>query len=80
MKEIPILKENDYLKENEEFWKSFRQNITEALKVPEEKLDKTKENIYLLAKKIGIKPTARYFSIEPSQVRYYIKQIEKTQN
>ena len=46
------------------------------IKEDKEKLEKTPDNIYKLAKEIGVKPTARYFDIQPSQVRYYIKKLE----
>ena len=76
MIEIPTLKKDDYLKQDKTFWKNFRNEITKALKEPGVKLPKNAKNIYKLSQKIGIKPTARYFNIEPSQVRYYIKKYK----
>lgn len=58
------------------YWKEYRKNLTEMLKEKQEKLEKTPENIYNMAKKSGVKPTARYFNIQPVQVRYYIKKFE----
>ena len=58
------------------YWKEYRKNLTEMLKEKQEKLEKTPENIYNMAKKSGVKPTARYFNIQPVQVRYYITKFE----
>ena len=43
-----------------------------------QKIEKTTENIYKMAKKNGIKSTARYFNIYPSTVRYHIKKYENS--
>lgn len=77
--ELPELQSKDYLEKGYEFWKNYRITLTEIIKMSEkeEKLDKNPENIIMLAKKQGIKPTARYFNIEPSQVRYYLKKYDK---
>ena len=74
------LKSDDYLKQDATFWKEYREQLYQILFFEEEKLEKTPENIYKKAKEIGIKPTARYFNIQPCQVRYYIKKIEKNSN
>lgn len=74
---LPKLEPDDYLKKDYEFWRNFRIILTEELKKEEEQLEKTPENIVKLAKEIGIKPTARYFDIYPSQVRYYIKKLSE---
>ena len=76
MTNIPKLNKDDYLKKDQMFWKDIRIKITKTINEPEEKIEKNKENIYKMVKEIGIKPTARYFNIQPSQVRYYIKKIE----
>lgn len=72
---LPELKPKDYLEKDYEFWKNYRIILTKITSESEkiDKLEKTPENIFLLAQKQGIKPTARYFNIEPSVVRYYIK-------
>ena len=62
------------------YWKEFRQDLTQKLK-KEEKIEyKTKEEkniaIYNMAKTSGIKATARYFNINPSSVRYWVKKFE----
>jgi hypothetical protein len=58
-----------------EFWKNYRIILTQIIHELEkkEKIEKTPENIVMMAKEQGVKPTARYFEIQPSQVRYYIK-------
>lgn len=73
--QLPKLKSNDYLNKDYEFWKNYRITLTKIIKEQENeiKLEKTPENIIMLAQKQGVKPTARYFNIQPSQVRYYIK-------
>ena len=76
MIKLTKLEKDDYLKKDAIFWKSFRKTITTIINTPEQKLEKTPENIYKMAKEIGIKPTARYFDIQPSQVRYYIKKLK----
>ena len=60
-----------------EYWKKFRKELTKNIIVTTD-LEKTPENIYNMAKKIGVKPTARYFDIYPSTVRYHIKKFEGT--
>ena len=62
-----------------EYWIKYRRTLYKSIKEQEneKKLEKTSENIYKLAKEKGVKPTARYFNIQPSQVRYYIKKEEK---
>lgn len=76
MASLPILKSDDYLTKGFDFWKNYRINLYNIIKQEDEILPKTPENIYRKAKEIGIKPTARYFNIYPSQVRYYIKKFE----
>lgn len=73
------LNKNDYLEKDATFWENIRKEMYQFLneKDQEEKLEKTPQNIVMLAKERGIKPTARYFNIDPSQVRYYIKKLEK---
>lgn len=75
---LPKLEPDDYLNKGFEFWKEYRIALTELILEQEnqKQLEKTPENIYKKAKKIGIKPTARYFNIQPSQVRYYVRKIE----
>lgn len=72
---LPKLKPDDYLNGDYEFWKNYRRILTQIIHEQEkqEKLEKTPENIIMMAKEQGIKPTERYFEIQPSQVRYYIK-------
>lgn len=76
MSELPILNSDDYLTQGAEFWKNYRINLYNIIKEGEVILPKTPENIYKKAKEIGVKPTARYFGIYPSQVRYYVKKFE----
>ena len=59
-----------------EYWKKFRENLTNNLKKEDIKLEKTPENLIKMSKKIGVKPTARYFNITPSQVRYFLKKYD----
>ncbi len=77
--ELPKLQSKDYLEKDYEFWKNYRLTLTEIIKKAEQddKLDKNPKNIIMLAKNQGVKPTARYFNIAPSQVRYYIKKYDK---
>lgn len=72
---LPKLKPDDYLTQGYEFWKNYRIQLTKILheQEHEEKLEKNPENIVKYAKEHGVKPSARYFNIQPSQVRYYIK-------
>ena len=77
MDDLPNLEEKDYLEKNANFWKEYRIKLYKLASCEEERLEKTPENIISMAKKIGIKPTARYFNIQPSQVRYYIKKYSK---
>lgn len=77
MNELPELNENDYLEKNANFWKDYRINLYKLVNSEEERVEKTPENIIEMAKKIGVKPTSRYFGIQPSQVRYYIKKYSE---
>lgn len=77
---LPKLKEDDYLNQGYDFWKKYRESLTELLESSEKeevKYSKTPENIVDMAKKVGVKPTARYFNITPASVRYYIKKLEQ---
>lgn len=73
------LNKNDYLEKDATFWEDFRKKLYQSIsdQEQEEKIEKTPKNIVMLAQQRGVKPTARYFNIEPSQVRYYIKKLEK---
>ena len=67
--------------QNYENAREWRIILTKIIKVGNiiEKLNKlnyTPENIYNMAKEKGIKPTARYFNVYPSQIRYYVKKYE----
>ena len=67
--------------QNYESTREWRIILTKIIKVEEKieklgKLDYTPENIYRMAKEKGIKPTARYFDVYPSQIRYYVKKYE----
>ena len=75
---IPELNSDDYLKKDENFWRDYRKILSSEVKKDnnKKKIEKTPQNIYKLAKEIGIKPAARSFNIEPATVRYYIKKIE----
>lgn len=78
---IQKLASDDYLNQNYDFWKNYRLDLikeveSEIKEEEEEPLEKTPENIVYLSNKIGVKPTARYFNILPSTVRYYKKKIE----
>lgn len=78
---IQKLASDDYLNQNYDFWKKYRIELIKEVegkskKEEEEILEKTPENIVYLSNKIGVKPTARYFNIFPSTVRYYKKKIE----
>ena len=76
---IDELPDNATHNDNVNYQKKYRQALSKCLKEEKEKEkeEKTPENIYKMAKESGIKPTARYFGISPSQVRYYIKKIEE---
>lgn len=58
--------------EKYDFWKKYRQELIKELN-NQPCIEKTAESIVSLAKEIGIKPTARYFQVDPNTVRYYIK-------
>lgn len=72
---LPKLEPTDYLNKDYEFWKNYRIILTKIIEEQEKqvKIEKTPENIVKMAKYQGVKPTARYFEILPSQVRYYMK-------
>lgn len=77
---IQKLASDDYLNQNYDFWKKYRLDLikeveNETKEKEEEHLEKTPENIVYLSNKIGVKPTARYFNILPSSVRYYKKKM-----
>ena len=59
-----------------EYWKKYRENLTNILKKDDVKLEKNPDNIIKMSKEVGIKPTARYFNITPSQVRYFLKKYD----
>ena len=73
MRELPHLEKDDWKNKGIDFWKNYFDALAEILFVSNEKIPKTPKNIIEMSNKIGIKPTARYFNIEPSQVRYYRK-------
>lgn len=75
--ELPKLNEDDYLNKDSSFWKEYREILYKFLLDEPNKLEKTPGNIVLMAKQSGIKPTARYFNIQPSQVRYYLNKDNK---
>lgn len=79
---LPKLQPDDYLNRNYEFWKNYRIILTQIIHEQEklEKLEKTPKNIAMMAKEQGVKPTARYFEIQPSQVRYYVKKQNRNGN
>lgn len=77
---LPNLNEDDWKNKDYDFWKKYREEFTNAISEQNTSIEKTPENIYKMAKKIGIKPTARYFNIEPVQVRYYVKKVENKNN
>lgn len=74
------LNADDYLFKDEKFWKNYRIELTKKIKENGFTIEKTPKNIYDMAKKMGVKPTARYFNIEPCQVRYFIKKNKKNIN
>lgn len=66
---------NDY-----KYWYNYRVKLTNNLKkekniVYKDNDEKTKA-IVKMAKEIGIKPTARYFNIESSSVRYWLNKYK----
>lgn len=74
------LNKDDYIIKDYDFWKSYRIELTQSLKENFQVIEKNPQNIYEMAKKVGVKPTARYFNIQPSQVRYFIKKCENEIN
>ena len=74
--DLQKLDSKDYLTKDYDFWKNYRQNLTESLG-EDKKIEKTVENIAQMAKEIGIKPTARYFDISPASVRNYMKKVSQ---
>ena len=72
------MNENQDYKLKLEEAKKQRELLFKIIKNEDVKLDKTTENIYNMAKKMGVKPTARYFNIDPSSVRYHIKKYENS--
>lgn len=79
---LPKLQPDDYLNGDYGFWKNYRITLTKIIHEQEklEKLEKTQKNIIMMAKEQGVKPTARYFGIQPSQVRYYVKKQKRDGN
>ena len=77
--ELPELGPDDYKDKDAQFWQEYREILYEQIKEKEreKKLEKTPENIYSKAMEIGIKAAGRYFDIQPSQVRYYIRKVEQ---
>ena len=77
---LPELLPDDYKDKDAQFWKEYREILYEQIKEKEreKKLEKTPENIYYKAMEIGIKAAGRYFDIQPSQVRYYIRKVEQS--
>ena len=75
--ELNVLNQNT-LSKDYDFWKNYRQSLYKIIKEQEseERLPKTPKNIIEMAEKNGIKATARYFNIDPSSVRYYIKKFK----
>ncbi len=74
------LNKDDYIIRDYNFWKNYRIELTQSLKENFQIIEKNPQNIYEMAKKVGVKPTARYFNIQPSQVRYFIKKYENKIN
>lgn len=74
------LNKDDYIIKDYDFWKNYRLELTKELKENSQIIEKNPQNIYEMAKKVGVKPTARYFNIQPSQVRYFIKKCENEIN
>ena len=66
---------NDY-----EYWYNYRVKLTNNLKKEKSIIYKDdnekKKSIVEMAKEIGIKPTARYFNIDPSSVRYWLNKYK----
>lgn len=67
------------MEKDEIYWRDYRRKLTKELNIIND-VEKNSKNIYDMAKRIGVKPTARYFGIDPSNVRYHIKKIEKDSN
>ena len=77
---LPELKPDDYLIQNADFWKNYRQTLHKLIKEQKSNeiiLEKTPKNICLMAEKHGVKAAARYFDITPATVRYYRKKLEE---
>ena len=70
---LPDLKPNDYLTKDENFWREYRQTLTKLIQKEKNKpkLEKTPKNILKMLETHGVKFTARYFDVYPSQIRYY---------
>lgn len=73
MRKLPHLDKDDWKNKGIDFWKNYFDILAETLFAENKEIPKTPKNIIEMSNKIGIKPTARYFNIEPSQVRYYRK-------
>ena len=67
-----LMKDDDF-KNKYNKAKKQHQELLNLINKKEEKIEKTTENIYNMAKKNGIKATARYFNTYPSTIRYHIK-------
>ena len=79
---LPELQPDDYLTKGADFWKKYRQTLTKIIDKERtmKKPEKTPENILKFLETHGVKHTARYFDIQPSQVRYYRNKYEKKDN
>lgn len=66
---------NDY-----NYWYDYRVKLTNELKkennIVYKNDEEKKKAIVKMALEIGIKPTARYFNIEPSSVRYWLNKYK----
>lgn len=73
--DLPKLKKDTWYKENSEFWKEYREKLTQIIKEEKNnrKIIKNKKNICEMYHKSGLRATARYFNISNSQVMYYVK-------
>ena len=67
------LMKDENFKRNYDKAKSQYEELLKIIKEEEIKLEPTTDNIYQMAIKNGIKPTARYFNITPATVRYHVK-------